>query len=587
MIYEDWLRIFMVMKCMNRKYFKGFTLAEMLVVILIIGIVAMALAPLMLPPKKKKTADKTPHGVFECYYENGRLHSYLNSSASNGPQKNKHITADGKSCEYTLPDANFYRVQVVGSGGRGGDDVSKINSTVDTNTTKSGTISLLVDGTNPKAVANQFQKDVEAAGDWLKENGVYDSNSYIWSYGVGNGGRVRYTVTSPMGVAGTTGCRILYNTSMLYNKYCMDNCSSAPATKECVESGCSGIYEYKGCPSDYQTQASIYAPITPNTTSIVGSATSSGTTLSVVGPSGINFALPAPASGADWARGSGDPYNDYGATCGWMSYNRTSCNGYKGYPYNCSLSPTYSYSIPQSCPSFSSFLNTNGAVNTLMVFGGGVGSKGYVSADKTSLSYQTKLMKIVINYGKSGDYGVNKIRTYSNLGNKKLTLTPAKTSNDSSILKSGTSDILVAKNRSPEYGTMSTFEIGGKKFENFLSNSDLSKFFPIIYYQNAGLLPGKSRLFSSSVSRYDSAISNLTESPGLGGYGAFPAMNYFEETVYRTFGSWGGYGKIGINRSPSDLECPDGNPPVKRYDWSDAAYCQATYGTSGAIRIVW
>lgn len=104
----------------NKKMKEGFSLAEMLIVILIFSIVVAAVAPGIVNKQLKRDTTQVPHGIVECYWKGGKLFKY---EASNKDKASKNgttidVTSAG-SCSFVAPNASYYRIQLVGAGGQG------------------------------------------------------------------------------------------------------------------------------------------------------------------------------------------------------------------------------------------------------------------------------------------------------------------------------------------------------------------------------------------------------------------------------------------------------------------------------------
>ena len=94
----------------------AFSLAEMLLVLLIMSFLSMAIAPFV-TKKVKKDTYRQPHGRFECFWNNDRLIQYNVLETGAGQQEDR--TAQGY-CEFEpVERAAFYLLQGVGGGGGG------------------------------------------------------------------------------------------------------------------------------------------------------------------------------------------------------------------------------------------------------------------------------------------------------------------------------------------------------------------------------------------------------------------------------------------------------------------------------------
>ena len=104
--------------CHNK--LKGFTLSEMIIVMVVLGFVAMATVP-MLGNKKIMNPKKTtaPHGRYECFYDNnGHLQGYYIDNTENKKGNTSSYDSTGY-CEFEPPSANFFIVTAIGAGGNG------------------------------------------------------------------------------------------------------------------------------------------------------------------------------------------------------------------------------------------------------------------------------------------------------------------------------------------------------------------------------------------------------------------------------------------------------------------------------------
>ena len=94
----------------------AFSLAEMLLVLLIMSFLSMAIAPFV-TKKVKKDTYRQPHGRFECFWLNDRLIQYNVLETGAGQQEDR---TDKGYCEFEpVERAAFYLVQGVGAGGGG------------------------------------------------------------------------------------------------------------------------------------------------------------------------------------------------------------------------------------------------------------------------------------------------------------------------------------------------------------------------------------------------------------------------------------------------------------------------------------
>lgn len=118
---------------------KGFSLAEMLLVLVILSFLIVSLAPIAYNKLPKKT-DRIPHGRFECYYENDQLMQY-SADEIYGPTTPQVVS----KCEFNPPvKASFFIMQAIG-GGAGGTYITE-NPNTTTPVFESGVINAPLTG---------------------------------------------------------------------------------------------------------------------------------------------------------------------------------------------------------------------------------------------------------------------------------------------------------------------------------------------------------------------------------------------------------------------------------------------------------
>ena len=209
----------------NIKFKKGFSLAEMLLVLLILSFLIVSLAPIAYKQIPKKT-DRSSHGRFECYYEGDQLMEYT-ADEIYGPTTPKAVT----KCEFNPPaSSSFFIIQAIG-GGAGGTYITEDPDTL-IPTSESGYINAPKSGEaytqNNCTVseAGDIQSGVISCPTWIKSiwnnypptvtleacasggsGGVgiakrHEDNSVVRSKG-GNGGKgacTRFQLSPPMDV---------------------------------------------------------------------------------------------------------------------------------------------------------------------------------------------------------------------------------------------------------------------------------------------------------------------------------------------------------------------------------------------------
>lgn len=109
----------MSLKKIKEKRVAGFSLAEALITLLIICVIAIASAPVL--TKKHRARMNIPHGVFACYWQDNQLVSkyVINGKESNG--KTIYDNEEGRyGCEFNPPTgAKNFVATIVGGGGGG------------------------------------------------------------------------------------------------------------------------------------------------------------------------------------------------------------------------------------------------------------------------------------------------------------------------------------------------------------------------------------------------------------------------------------------------------------------------------------
>ena len=115
--------IYIVYNDIIMKYKNGFTVAELLVSLLIVSVIGTAMVPVIGPKKILSHQLRMAHGVFECFYDDsGNLHAFTANDSNN--RRGTAVPTNGDSCNFTPPRANFYFVQVIGAGGDGGGEAA-------------------------------------------------------------------------------------------------------------------------------------------------------------------------------------------------------------------------------------------------------------------------------------------------------------------------------------------------------------------------------------------------------------------------------------------------------------------------------
>ena len=97
----------------------GFTLAEILIMLVILGFVGALGVPMLGANKVKKPMEvKAYHGTIECFWENDKLMQFTSNNTNNKSGELKDVTGEG-ACYFTAPIANLFVLHAIGAGGGG------------------------------------------------------------------------------------------------------------------------------------------------------------------------------------------------------------------------------------------------------------------------------------------------------------------------------------------------------------------------------------------------------------------------------------------------------------------------------------
>lgn len=95
----------------------GFTIAELLISMLIVMLIAAAMVPVIGPKKLKRPFYKQYHGVAECYYKEGDSKIQYYSADNKGFVETRR--EQGEYCEFDVPKADRYDIYAIGAGSDG------------------------------------------------------------------------------------------------------------------------------------------------------------------------------------------------------------------------------------------------------------------------------------------------------------------------------------------------------------------------------------------------------------------------------------------------------------------------------------
>ncbi len=118
-----------MMKKTNSSTKKAFTIAELLISMLVVCVVAAALVPMIGPKKTKSMRQKMVHGYYVCYWnsddpQNKASLTLQQAAYSRNPKNAGSGAVVGDHCEFSPPKANFYNILVIAASGDGATDAS-------------------------------------------------------------------------------------------------------------------------------------------------------------------------------------------------------------------------------------------------------------------------------------------------------------------------------------------------------------------------------------------------------------------------------------------------------------------------------
>lgn len=483
---------------------QGFSLAEMLVVMLILMIVVVASVPFVAPKKLKNKFIVSPHGIFECYYEGGNLYQYEMNNKTNKNGTTKQVQ---DACSVNIPNANFYTLQLVGAGGAGYKDKVCNYVRYDTN---SGTTSI---------------RNLSSLPSWVKNN---------WP-----GINLKVKMESPLGAGGKSWCDV----DLKYNSQCNDYVGMANSR---WPDHCKISIKKRGGDSGSGSFYEKTFPILPSD-SIDYSATTSVTSFT---HNGKTYALYPSGDGKNATK-------DKDGENGYDSYWSSSCagvakikNDYINYGLECD----------------SDFADESQSNES---------QAGSIDINPSEISYSQSNAYIMCELGENGKNAEVVNLTYPNLGNKTLTVIPAKTSSNETIVKIGNNVLASAK--SGEDGSSSyAYTQKVENIESYNSNTSPLDYEPVNYKK----IEKKLLLDNISDANLKSKIKDLNIYPGIAGVGSYPyikTVNYNKKIVINNKNS---STPITINLDDS-IKCYGGSDPKPQN------YCSGVNGNSGAVRIVW
>ena len=175
------------------KFISGFTIAEILISIMISSVLLAAMVPVIGIKKVKRPAIKHAHGIAECYYSGGELKAFAKGQITS---QDDVIKKNGARCEFKVPPAEYLQIYVIGAGGKSGGNTLEISNK--SSTAIEGDINI---GTN-------YQLDIDAANS--KRSGlasVLRDALNNWSAQIPGGLTASYKIYSPLGRGGFGKCQ--------------------------------------------------------------------------------------------------------------------------------------------------------------------------------------------------------------------------------------------------------------------------------------------------------------------------------------------------------------------------------------------
>ena len=178
----------------------GFTLAELLITILIMTILAGSLVPMLGKTRLKKhaTKDSFSHGIVECFWYGDKVYLWQQDNVLN--PIGKFEPQSSNYCRVTLPQANMYQFTAIGAGGKGSDSTPAYTKNT---SQKSGTV----------RTDENFANDMKKVPDAVKDFWNVRFATYIVESPVAGGGNclcedyqaVNEEKCRPCTIAGITG----------------------------------------------------------------------------------------------------------------------------------------------------------------------------------------------------------------------------------------------------------------------------------------------------------------------------------------------------------------------------------------------
>ena len=528
---------------------KGFSLAEILITLVILGFVGALGVPMIGQQKLKKPNIFAKHGLFECYYDaDGQLKQHFVNNTDH--KRDEYKIAEGDSCIFSVPpNINFFTLQVIGAGGVGGSTDARYNSIVfkdeeGKNRLESGSVS----------VDNDFQESLAKAPNWVK---VYWDQQ--WARGAK---RPTYTISAAGGKGGDGGCKVDRLQYLPNGQRCHDENQTPPDNPACLI--CDGYPGGKGgSGGKYTITLPIYSSyvISRTDTSIsFGNGMSASVT---AGTNGTNATNEEPflwgnngSDGGGTVSESLKPYAIKGTNPGGTGGDGGCC--YKDTP------------DPRSCPG-----------------GSGGTSKSSVSM---TVSYEGEIPGVETYYGKAGEAGKSIMKVYEKMPVSSLKLTPAKSQVDGA-------DTTIYYQKKDEEGYKRLLKISASA-NGELIKKDLIKIqvdknadFPFPNKRYPHEFAPKNPAIEVAKTDFNSKVAELMKNdatrPGRSGAGSYPIIGKVDHPLRLILNkiTFVSSNLIDYSNDAATFECPYG--AEKAMNSYGKYYCKETIGNPGAIVISW
>ena len=527
---------------------KGFSLAEILITLVILGFVGALSVPMIGQQKLKKPNIFARQGLFECYYDaDGQLKQHFVNNTDH--KQDEYKVVNGDSCSFSLPsNINFFTLQVIGAGGVGGVGGS-------TNTRYNSIVIKDKDGENrvdsgSVSVDNDFQESLAKAPNWVK---VYWDQQ--WAKGAK---RPTYTISAAGGKGGFGGCHYARRNT----EPCAKENQMPPNDQSCmIWDGANGGRGGDGV--KYIITLPIYSSyvISRTATSI---SFGNGMSASVTpGSNGTNASNGKPYTAGNRGADGGGTVSDSLAPYATRLTNYGGSGGNGG----CCERET---SNPHSCT------------------GGSGGTNG--SSVSMPIRYEGEIPGIEAYYGKAGEAGKSIMKVYEKLPVSSLKLTPARS-------QVGGADTTVYYQKKDEEGYKILLKISasadGEQVagDSIKIQDDKNTDFPFPNKRYPHEFAPKNPAIEVAKTDFNSKVADLMKNdatrPGRSGAGSYPIIGKVDHPLRLILNNipFVSSNLIDYSSDATTFKCPYG--AAKAMNSSGQYYCKETLGNPGAIVISW